>query len=79
MDQAEQLRNVIKLNPAPRPLARVITVTSGKVALVNQIQPLILHVNSESWVRESLFLTLILDLLILRLCLVQFLNTIYVI
>lgn len=30
MDQAEQLRNVIKLNPAPRPLARVITVTSGK-------------------------------------------------
>ena len=30
MDQAEQLRNVIKMNPAPRPLARVITVTSGK-------------------------------------------------
>ncbi len=30
MDQAEQLRNVIKLNLAPRPLARVITVTSGK-------------------------------------------------
>lgn len=30
MDQAEQLRNVIKLNPAPRPLARIITVTSGK-------------------------------------------------
>ncbi len=30
MDQAEQLRNIIKLNPAPRPLARVITVTSGK-------------------------------------------------
>ncbi len=30
MDQAEQLRNVIKFNPAPRPLARIITVTSGK-------------------------------------------------
>lgn len=30
MDQAEQLRNVIKLNPVPRPLARIITVTSGK-------------------------------------------------
>lgn len=30
MDQAEQLRNVIKMNPIPRPLARVITVTSGK-------------------------------------------------
>lgn len=31
MDQAEQLRNIIKAqNAAPRPLARVITVTSGK-------------------------------------------------
>lgn len=30
MDQAEQLRNVIKMNPVPRPLSRVITVTSGK-------------------------------------------------
>ncbi len=30
MDQAEQLRNVIKMNPAPKPSARVITVTSGK-------------------------------------------------
>lgn len=30
MDQAEQLRNVIKFNPAPQPLARIITVTSGK-------------------------------------------------
>jgi flagellar biosynthesis protein FlhG len=30
MDQAEQLRNIIKSNPAPRPLARIITVTSGK-------------------------------------------------
>lgn len=30
MDQAEQLRNVIKMNPIPKPLARVITVTSGK-------------------------------------------------
>ena len=30
VDQAEQLRNVIKLNPAPKPHARVITVTSGK-------------------------------------------------
>ncbi|MCR4706122.1 MAG: MinD/ParA family protein [Lachnospiraceae bacterium] len=32
MDQAEQLRNIVKANsnPAPRPLARVITVTSGK-------------------------------------------------
>lgn len=30
MDQAEQLRNVIKMNPAPVPLARIITVTSGK-------------------------------------------------
>lgn len=31
MDQAEQLRNIIKANSAPRrPLARVITVTSGK-------------------------------------------------
>lgn len=29
MDQAEQLRNVIKYN-APRPVARIITVTSGK-------------------------------------------------
>ena len=40
MDQAEQLRNVIKLNPAPRPLARVITVTSGKggVGKSNTIQ-----------------------------------------
>lgn len=31
MDQAEQLRNIIKVNSQPaRPLARVITVTSGK-------------------------------------------------
>ncbi len=31
MDQAEQLRNIIKANSVPqRPLARVITVTSGK-------------------------------------------------
>ncbi len=31
MDQAEQLRNLIKANSHPqRPLARVITVTSGK-------------------------------------------------
>ena len=31
MDQAEQLRNIIKAKQAPeRPLARVITVTSGK-------------------------------------------------
>ncbi len=30
MDQAEQLRNVIKMNPVPVPLARIITVTSGK-------------------------------------------------
>lgn len=30
MDQAEQLRNIIKQNAAARPQARVITVTSGK-------------------------------------------------
>ena len=31
MDQAEQLRNIIKANSQPhKPLARVITVTSGK-------------------------------------------------
>lgn len=30
MDQAEQLRNIIKASNVPRPLARVITVTSGK-------------------------------------------------
>ena len=31
MDQAEQLRNIIKAKQNPqRPLARVITVTSGK-------------------------------------------------
>lgn len=30
MDQAQQLRNIIKANNAPRPVARVITVTSGK-------------------------------------------------
>lgn len=30
MDQAEQLRNIIKASNAPKPLARVITVTSGK-------------------------------------------------
>lgn len=30
MDQAEQLRNIIKANNAQRPVARVITVTSGK-------------------------------------------------
>lgn len=30
MDQAEQLRNIIKANSIPRPVARVITVTSGK-------------------------------------------------
>lgn len=30
MDQAEQLRNIIKAGSQPRPLARVITVTSGK-------------------------------------------------
>ncbi len=31
MDQAEQLRNIIKMNNQPqRPLARIITVTSGK-------------------------------------------------
>lgn len=30
MDQAEQLRNIIKAGSQPRPLARVLTVTSGK-------------------------------------------------
>ena len=31
MDQASQLRNIIKMNAQPqRPTARVITVTSGK-------------------------------------------------
>ena len=31
MDQAEQLRNIIKAkNSQPRPVARVMTVTSGK-------------------------------------------------
>ena len=30
MDQAEQLRNIIKANSQPRPVARIITVTSGK-------------------------------------------------
>lgn len=30
MDQAEQLRNIIKANNNPRPAARIITVTSGK-------------------------------------------------
>lgn len=30
MDQAQQLRNIIKANSVPRPVARVITVTSGK-------------------------------------------------
>lgn len=30
MDQAEQLRNIIKANNQSRPMARVITVTSGK-------------------------------------------------
>ncbi|MGN1179860.1 MAG: MinD/ParA family protein [Suilimivivens sp.] len=30
MDQAQQLRNIIKANGAQRPVARVITVTSGK-------------------------------------------------
>ncbi len=30
MDQAEQLRNIIKANQVTRPLTRVITVTSGK-------------------------------------------------
>lgn len=30
MDQAEQLRNIIKANSQSRPIARVITVTSGK-------------------------------------------------
>jgi len=30
MDQASQLRNIIKAQSVPRPLARVITVTSGK-------------------------------------------------
>lgn len=30
MDQAEQLRNIIKANQVNKPLARVITVTSGK-------------------------------------------------
>lgn len=30
MDQAEQLRNIIKANNTTRPVARVITVTSGK-------------------------------------------------
>lgn len=30
MDQAQQLRNIIKANNIPRPVARVMTVTSGK-------------------------------------------------
>lgn len=30
MDQAQQLRNIIKANNVQKPLARVITVTSGK-------------------------------------------------
>ena len=38
MDQAEQLRNVIKVhNQNNMNTARVVAVTSGKVALVNQI------------------------------------------
>ena len=30
MDQADSLRKIIKMNKAPKPLARVIAVTSGK-------------------------------------------------
>ena len=36
MDQAEQLRNIIKMNQqSNRPLARIITVTSGKGGVGN--------------------------------------------
>jgi len=30
MDQAEQLRNIVKMQSIPRSVSRVITVTSGK-------------------------------------------------
>lgn len=41
MDQAEQLRNIIKAESQnKRPLARIITVTSGKGGVGNPTHPL---------------------------------------
>ena len=46
MDQAEQLRNIIKAN-SQLPLARVITVTSGKGGVGKSVTTLIHWLKSE--------------------------------
>ena len=74
MDQAEQLRNVIKLNPAPRPLARVITVTSGKGGVGKSNTAINLACQFRKLGQRVIILDADFGLLILRLCLVQFLK-----
>ena len=58
MDQAEHLRNIIKANTAPqRPLARVITVTSGKGGVGKSNTA----INLAIWMRKMVQRVIILD------------------
>lgn len=53
MDQAENLRNIIKKqNQRDVGNARVIAVTSGKVVLESQVFRLILQYSSPEWERR---------------------------
>ena len=67
MDQAENLRNIIKKqNLKNITNSRVIAVTSGKAVLASQVLLLILQCSLQGWGRKLLYWMLISGLLILK-------------
>ena len=67
MDQAENLRNIIKKqNLKNITNSHVIAVTSGKAVLASQVLLLILQCSLQGWGRKLLYWMLISGLLILK-------------
>lgn len=77
MDQAEQLRKLVRQQNAHKGCSRVITITSGKGGVGKSSTSVNLAVEMTRLGKKSLYLMLTLDLLILRLCLVYDQSTIW--